>query len=479
MPSAEQTLSPFQKFDPQHLHHYSPDEEDDDDKMSPRPGIATRASDIQASEPLLDDTPERGRTETNYEGTREVDARSRRRHQMRSRSPSDAAAELATKKKYLLAGVFLVLSLVSFVVQTETAVYIQSTLGWKKPYLMLRYLTHGSWVVIWPVQFLVLKLRKPQQPIRTFYNAHIHHIKTTCRMIMVGTVHLTASQHKLNPLPMMFRRIVFITCALTIAGSTWYVAVNMTTPSDLTAIYNCSAFFAYVFSIFLLKERVRTDKVFSVIVACIGVLIVAYGDSGDVEKGKEVEAANRTLGNLVIGVGSVMYGFYEVLYKKAACPPEGVSPMRSVIFSNTIASSLGITTLLVLWIPIPIFHMMGWETFELPRSDAAWLMGISVFANAVFSGSFLSLISLTSPVLSSVAALLTIFLVALTDWMWTGKPLSATALLGGLVISSAFFLLAWSTWREMKEEEQRSVRKKDDDDDQVYSDTDSEEAVGV
>lgn len=123
--------------------------------------------------------------------------------------------------------------------------------------------------------------------------------------------------------------------------------------------------------------------------------------------------------------------------------------------------------------------MMGWETFELPRSDAAWLMGISVFANAVFSGSFLSLISLTSPVLSSVAALLTIFLVALTDWMWTGKPLSATALLGGLVISSAFFLLAWSTWREMKEEEQRSVRKKDDDDDQVYSDTDSEEAVGV
>jgi drug/metabolite transporter (DMT)-like permease len=134
---------------------------------------------------------------------------------------------------------------------------------------------------------------------------------------------------------------------------------------------------------------------------------------------------------------------------------------------------------LVLWIPIPILHMMGWETFELPRGDAAWLMGISVFANAVFSGSFLSLISLTSPVLSSVAALLTIFLVALTDWMWTGKPLSAAALLGGLVISGAFFLLAWSTWREMKEEEQRSVRKKDDDDDQVYSDTDSEEAVGV
>jgi len=55
---------------------------------------------------------------------------------MRSRSPA-AAKGLATKKKYMLATVFLVLSLVSFVVQTEATVYVQSNLGWKKPYLML------------------------------------------------------------------------------------------------------------------------------------------------------------------------------------------------------------------------------------------------------------------------------------------------------------------------------------------------------
>jgi drug/metabolite transporter (DMT)-like permease len=164
-------------------------------------------------------------------------------------------------------------------------------------------------------------------------------------MIMVGSPHLSASQNKLNPVPFMVRRIVSITCVLTIAGSTWYVAVNMTTPSDLTAIYNCSAFFAYVFSIFMLKERMRADKIFSVVVACVGVLIVAYGDGGTVEKGKEVEAANRTVGNLIIGVGSVMYGFYEVLYKKAACPPDGVSASRTIIFANTVGSGLGVTTL--------------------------------------------------------------------------------------------------------------------------------------
>lgn len=72
-----------------------------------------------------------------------------------------------------------------------------------------------------------------------------------------------------------------------------------------------------------------------------------------------------------------------------------------------------------------------------------------------FSGSFLVLISLTSPVLSSVAALLTIFLVAIVDWLRTGKPLSAAALSGGVLIIVAFLLLSYSTYRELDEERKR------------------------
>lgn len=175
-------------------------------------------------------------------------------------------------------------------------------------------------------------------------------------MVMTQSAHLTPTQARLNPVPFMIRQVLLITCALTFAGSTWYIAVNMTTPSDLTAIYNCSAFFAYVFSIFMLGEKPRGDKIFSVVVAIIGVLIVAYGDQGDVKQGEEVAAADRLLGNIIIGVGSVLYGFYEVLYKKMACPPEGVSPNRSVIFANTIGSCLGFITLVPLALhanPVP------------------------------------------------------------------------------------------------------------------------------
>lgn len=275
----------------------------------------------------------------------------------------------------------------------------------------------------------------------------------------------------------------FITCALTVAGGSWYVAVDLTTPSDLTAIYNCSAFFAYAFSVPMLKEKLRRGKSFAVIVAILGVLIVAYGDnvatkhsshSGAAPKNPQDtnEARDRTSGNLIIGVGSILYGFYEVLYKKLACPPEGASAGRGMIFANTFGSMVGCFTLCVLWIPLPILHFTGIEIFELPTGRTAWYLLISVLSNATFSGSFLVLISLTSPVLSSVAALLTIFIVAIVDWMLPGgEALKPAAIIGGLLIIGAFLLLAWSTWSEMKEESnKREVDIDEDDESDMGSD---------
>jgi drug/metabolite transporter (DMT)-like permease len=180
----------------------------------------------------------------------------------------------------------------------------------------------------------------------------------------------------------MAKTIAIITSALTIAGGSWYVAVNMTTASDLTAIYNCSAFFAYAFSVPLLNDQLRFDKIFSVVVAIVGVLVVAYGDSGPAEGEGKGSADNRMLGNLVIGLGSILYGLYEVLYKKLACPPEGTSPGRSMIFANLVGSLIGCFTLFVLWIPLPLLHWTGLETFAWPTGEAAWMLLISVLANA-------------------------------------------------------------------------------------------------
>ncbi|KAI5467183.1 hypothetical protein BGZ63DRAFT_345639 [Mariannaea sp. PMI_226] len=380
---------------------------------------------------------------------------SRAHSEMRSRSPLTAMAveRNTTKKKYTYAAFFLAISLVAFCVQTELSAYIQHDLGWDKAYCMM-YFTHGSWIVLWPVQLAILRFQKRDIPWNVFFKRHIQHLRATAMMIEMQTLDVfrMSVQHRARPVRYLIRFTAIITCSLTVAGLSWYIAVSLTTPSDLTAIYNCSAFFAYVFSVPLLKEPLRLDKSVAVMIAIAGVLVVAYGDtkSGGV---KDVEASSRFFGNIVIGVGSVLYGLYEVLYKRFACPPEGVSPGRGMIFANTFGSLIGLFTLTVLWIPLPILHFLDIEKFELPVASTCWLILFAVLANATFSGSFLVLISLTSPVLSSVAALLTIFIVAIVDWLITGEPLSFAALLGGAMIIVAFVGLTWSTYREMKEHE--------------------------
>lgn len=205
-------------------------------------------------------------------------------------------------------------------------------------------------------------------------------------MVQSQEIHLSSRASNQSPIPYMLKTTAFVTTALTVAGGSWYLAVNMTTASDLTAIYNCSAFFAYAFSIPLLNDKLRFDKVFSVAVATVGVVVLAYGDRPDKQTSKEGSAddngpQNRLLGNIVIGFGSILYGLYEVLYKRFACPPEGVSPGRGTIFANTFGTLIGCFTLLVLWIPLPLLHWTGLETFVWPTGETAWVLLISVIAN--------------------------------------------------------------------------------------------------
>ncbi|KAF2788924.1 hypothetical protein K505DRAFT_378564 [Melanomma pulvis-pyrius CBS 109.77] len=411
------------------------------------------------------------------EGTERPQLSRRSTHTLHERDP-ETQAKFETRRKYTYAGIFLALSLVSFTVQTETAVYIQHELKWEKPYCML-YMTHGSWVLLWPVQLLLLRLQNWSTPWPTFWRRHVQLLRQTSLMVQHQTLHPSVRQSQHSPVPYMVKMTAFVTCALTVAGGSWYLAVNLTTASDLTAIYNCSAFFAYAFSVPLLHEKLRLPKVLAVAIAIVGVFIVAYGGPSPAKHGNKSgggaggekappshEAQNRALGNTIIGIGSVLYGFYEVLYKKLACPPEGCSPGRGMVFANTFGSMIGLFTVLVLWIPLPFLHYTGWEEFGLPRGQQASMMAISVLANATFSGSFLILISLTSPVLSSVAALLTIFIVAIVDQLLPpplNHPLTSATIVGGLLIIGAFILLSWATYKEMDEDRRKKLEESDSD----------------
>ena len=110
---------------------------DDGNEMMPRQSMH-RSIDGRTEQPLLKDEHRR-LSAADYENG---DPEGRpmlhhsRRPTIRSSSPGDSAKQ-ATRRKYIIASGFLLLSLTSFVIQTETAVYIQHELHWDKPYCML------------------------------------------------------------------------------------------------------------------------------------------------------------------------------------------------------------------------------------------------------------------------------------------------------------------------------------------------------
>ncbi|MCJ1474422.1 hypothetical protein MMC13_003080, partial [Lambiella insularis] len=100
----------------------------EDDTMGERPPFH-RPTDGRSQQPLLKE--ERGRPSYDPPNGSARPTFSARRSTFRSRSP-DFEAQTATSRKYTYAAFFLGLSLVSFVIQTETASYIQNELGWNK-----------------------------------------------------------------------------------------------------------------------------------------------------------------------------------------------------------------------------------------------------------------------------------------------------------------------------------------------------------
>lgn len=142
-PSPLRPVTSGEQSAPVHRGSFSSDEasiscqQKEEETMDTRPPLH-RPTDGRSQVPLLRNElkDERGRTtfvEPNGSGR---PAFTGRRSTFRSRSP-DMAGSAATKRKYLYASFFLILSLIAFVVQTETAEYIQNKLGWKKPYAML------------------------------------------------------------------------------------------------------------------------------------------------------------------------------------------------------------------------------------------------------------------------------------------------------------------------------------------------------
>lgn len=470
----------------------------------------------------------------------------------------DAHLSFSYTKIVFVVVLFLV-SLVAFVIQTEVTSYLYSDLEFSEPILLL-FLTHGSWWLLWPLQFIIIGIYKafrrwklykfnksnqldgymsihnsevnlpssgtpgnrrtsmssssaaripsivdentntggiggastgasfpftvPNNKWKGWRKAFASSVKAQHRNIFHSaelTAGLNIKDYKIEygrhqnfktysnffkstAITYIFKSTFSLSFILNIAGLTWYIAMALSTGADVTAIYNCSAFTAYLFAIPILGDKFSWLKMSSVITAIGGVFIVAYtgkssSSSTDPDQPEVDKYPHRLMGNVIILIGAILYGLYEVIYKKKCCPPSNeVSARRQATFSNFSMCFIGINTLIILGIPMLFVHITGIHTFKIPSDSKSWFyIIISTFANLTFSCSFLALMALTSPVLSSVSSLVTILIVGLTEWLLRGQIISFGQWIGYLFVLIGFSLLTYASWNEISEEDQDDV----------------------
>lgn len=309
-----------------------------------------------------------------------------------------------------------------------------------------RYISHSCYVFMIPLQLIAEYIQ----------NNHHHTSKdaSLCQRI-IETVNksktsvnnsLLELQYRVQgnqvfPLGFVIKTSLCLSVLLTLPAYIWYLSVNLTSMSNLTAIYNTGCFFAYLFSILMLHDRLVAAKVGAVMLCMAGVLAMACWPQQEINDGEDILQQGPSIGKDWIGiavasVGAALYGFYEVYYKKYASPTQ-----PTILFANTITGIIGIVTFLLLWIPFPLLHFTGIETFELPDlSTFGYILAIASMS-VIYNATFMAVIALVNPVFAAVGVMLTVPAVAITDVLVTGVMVPASTIVGSALILIGFYVL--------------------------------------
>jgi drug/metabolite transporter (DMT)-like permease len=162
---------------------------------------------------------------------------------------------------------------------------------------------------------------------------------------------------------------------------------------------------------------------------------------------EDTDNRHNPMGIPLAVAGAVAYGYYEVFYKQYASPPKA-----TILFANVITGFIGIASLLVLWIPIPILHFSGYEVFQLPSwTTLGYIFGIAV-TGVMYNAGFMCVIALINPVFAAVGIMLTIPAVAVVDVLVTGVMVPPSTIIGSVCILLGFFALSYELSKEEDDE---------------------------
>ncbi|KAJ3750445.1 hypothetical protein DFH05DRAFT_1467274 [Lentinula detonsa] len=382
-------------------------------------------------------------------------------------------------------------TLFAFVVESQLTQYIQTTLNYRHPFLLF-WIVHSSFIVSLPCHLLYLTFTTPNS-----ISALLRGLFLTITQHLNGLDESSSVDSTRFPVKKFIYLMLTLTAAITMPALLWFAAIEMASVTDVTAIWNTNAFFAYLFSVKVFGLKWEAQKLGAVMLATVGVLAVVYGGSTVSSPSNKVEEAAMTfpkstgplVGNILTLIASVGYAGYQVYYKKYVSLPsalefaedyrplsasedpesdtmhasahldrsgqftdsnETVYPPPFGLYSNCWTSAIGACTLAVLWIPLPILHWLGVETFSLPHdpTTVGAIAGIAL-TGSIFNAGFMITLALWGPIITSVGGLLTIVLVFFSDIiLGATETLTIWGIAGSATIVVAFGVLAYDMFQQ-------------------------------
>ncbi|KAI8322572.1 hypothetical protein GQ54DRAFT_287755 [Martensiomyces pterosporus] len=342
-----------------------------------------------------------------------------------TRSTAAGNEHPSANSSMLLGGLALVVCIISFVGQTIITRKVQES--YVHPYFIL-WVSHSFWVIILPLHTVYEKMKRRSRSLAAL--ATTHPTRVLLRTLLLA---------------------VLLAGLLNVSAYLWYAALNFSSMSKVTAIYNMSCFFAYFFSILLLKERVQIAKCVAVAISILGVIVMALIDSDSNANVSAKDGAQRSavrstelFGDFVSLLCACGIGLYQVLYKKYAVPRN----FHSLYHVNFMTAILGLCTFFVYWFPIPILNATRIESFHWPtRAQFSYIVGNALFGVA-YNGGFMIALALTSPLFAAIGVMLTIPVMAVVDMIVQGQVLAWNVFAGGSAILIGFAILTCSEYQD-------------------------------
>lgn len=272
-------------------------------------------------------------------------------------------------------------------------------------------MTHSSFITLLPAYLLSLWLgghdtRRITDALTHNISVHSTNLATKGRLTR-GTLSPSGRTRVITGV------IVLLTIGLTLPSLSWFLAVPLTSMGNITAIYNTFSIWALVLAVLVLGEPWRMRDIGSVVLACGGVALVAYGGA----TGSNVKGTHRLAGDSLALLGAVSMAAYEVCYRVVATYDEGAAggyaplveqpqgesderesaesdaveytPLPFGLFAIAITTAIGLATILLFLGPLVAAHILGLETLELPQTAGTTLVILlSVTCGVLFNGAF-------------------------------------------------------------------------------------------